>query len=88
MHGYIARTIPIYWGSPTVQMDFLEGSYISRHDFVSDNDFIDAIILVDQKPGVYELVVNSSPPLDYRDKFWDLKRFNLWFLQNVYRGER
>jgi hypothetical protein len=88
MHGFIARTVPIYWGSPTVQMDFLEGSYISRHDYVSDNNFIDAIIQMDQKPGIYELVVNSNPLPDYRDKFWDLKRFNQWFLENVYRGER
>jgi alpha(1,3/1,4) fucosyltransferase len=86
MHGFIARTVPIYWGSPTVQMDFREGSYISRHDFVSDNSFMDAIIQLDQKPNLYELVVNTSPLNDYRDKFWDLKRFNQWFLENVYRG--
>ncbi len=88
MHGFIARTVPIYWGSPTVQMDFQEGSYISRHDFVSDNNFIDAIIQLDQKPNLYELVVNTSPLNDYRDKFWDLKRFNQWFLENVYKGVR
>lgn len=88
MHGFIARTVPIYWGSPTVQMDFQEGSYISRHDFVSDNNFIDAIIQMDQKPGIYELVVNSSPLNDYRDMYWDLGRFNQWFLENVYIGVR
>jgi hypothetical protein len=88
MHGFIARTVPIYWGSPTVQMDFLEGSYISRHDFVSDNNFIDAIIQMDEKPGLYELVANCNPLPDYRDKFWDLKRFNQWFLENVYKGVR
>jgi hypothetical protein len=80
--------VPIYWGSPTVGLDFLEGSYISRHDYVSDNSFIDAIIQVDEKPGIYEILANSNPLPLYYDKFWDLKRFNQWFLENVYKGVR
>jgi hypothetical protein len=88
MHGFIARTIPIYWGSPTVQMDFQEGSYISRHDYVSDNNFIDAIIQLEEKPALYELVVNSNPLPQSYDRLWDLKNFNQWFLENVYKGNR
>lgn len=88
MHGFIARTVPIYWGSPTVVMDFAEGSYISRHDFMSDNSFIDAIIQADQKPGIWELLVNADPLPYWYEKNWDLNRFNQWFLENVYRGER
>lgn len=88
MHGFIARTVPIYWGSPTVTMDFQEGSFISRHDFVSDNEFMDAIIKMDSEKYLWELVANVHPLPYIHDKFWDLNRFNLWFLQNVYRGER
>lgn len=88
MHGFIARTVPIYWGSPTVTMDFQEGSFISRHDFVSDNEFIDAIIKMDQNKHLWEVMANTIPLPYVHDKFWDLKRFNLWFLHNVYRGER
>jgi hypothetical protein len=43
---------------------------------------------MDEKPGLYELVANCNPLPDYRDKFWDLKRFNQWFLENVYKGVR
>jgi hypothetical protein len=88
MHGFIARTVPIYWGSPTVTMDFQEGSFISRHDFVSDNEFIDAIIKMDQNKHLWEVMANTIPLPYVHDKFWDLNRFNLWFLHNVYRGER
>lgn len=88
MHGFIARTVPIYWGSPTVTMDFQEGSFISRHDFVSDNEFIDAIIKMDQNKHLWEIMANTVPLPYVHDRFWDLDRFNLWFLNNVYRGER
>ena len=88
MHGFIARTVPIYWGSPTVTMDFQEGSFISRHDFVSDNEFIDTIIKMDQNKHLWEVMANTIPLPYVHDRFWDLDRFNLWFLQNVYRGER
>lgn len=88
MHGFIARTVPIYWGSPTVTMDFQEGSFISRHDFVSDNEFIDAIIKIDQSKHLWEVMANTIPLPYVHDRFWDIDRFNLWFLQNVYRGER
>ena len=88
MHGLIARTVPIYWGSPTVTMDFQEGSFISRHDFVSDIEFIDAIIKMDQNKHLWEVMANTIPLPYVHDKFWDLNRFNLWFLENVYRGVR
>lgn len=88
MHGFIARTVPIYWGSPTVVLDFAEGSYISRHDYINDNSFMDAIIQMDQKPGIWELVANADPLPYWYEKNWDLARFNQWFLENVYRGER
>lgn len=88
MHGFLARTVPIYWGSPTVTMDFQEGSFISRHDFVSDNEFIDAIIKMDQNKHLWEVMANTVPLPYVHDRFWDLDRFNLWFLNNVYKGVR
>jgi alpha(1,3/1,4) fucosyltransferase len=86
MHGFIAKTVPIYWGSPTVAIDFQEGTYISRHDYISDNGFVDAIMKVDRENKLWESMVNHSP-LPYKHiKTWDLDRFVAWFLQNVYKG--
>lgn len=88
MHGFLAKTVPIYWGSTTIKMDFQEGSYISRHDYISDNNFIDAIIKLDQDKKAWELVANCNPLSYNHNSIWDLNRFNQWFLENVYRGER
>lgn len=88
MHGFIARTVPIYWGSPTVALDFQEGSYISRHDFVSDTEFIDAIIKIDNDRSMWEVMINCEPIGYQHDRNWDLDRFNRWFFENVYKGER
>lgn len=88
MHGFIAKTVPIYWGSPTVTMDFQEGSFISRHDFISDNEFIDAIIKIDQDPSTWEIIANCDAIGYQHQRNWDMVRFNRWFLENVYRGER
>jgi len=86
MHGFIAKTVPIYWGSPTVTMDFQEGSFISRHDFISDNEFIDAIIKIDQDPRTWEIIANCDAIGYQHQRNWDMVRFNQWFLENVYKG--
>lgn len=90
MHGFIAKTVPIYWGSPTVEMDFSTETFISRHSFVSDTEFIDYIIKIDSSPVCWNTMVNKFDPLLTKQKKnnWDLNRFNQWFLENVYRGER
>jgi hypothetical protein len=87
-HGFIAKTIPIYWGSPTVELDFDTDAMISRHNFESDNKFIDHIIQVDSNPTWYNNIVNRSPMKEEHWKNWDMSRFNRWFLNNVYRGVR
>jgi hypothetical protein len=89
MHGFIAKTVPIYWGSPTVALDFEEGAYISRHNYVSDNNFIDAIISLDQDKSDWEMMANMDPITKKSQlRTWDLDRFNQWFLENVYKGVR
>lgn len=89
MHGFIAKTVPIYWGSPTVALDFEEGTYISRHNYVSDNNFIDAIIEIDKDMREWEMMANvEALPRKSLLRNWDLDRFNQWFLENVYKGVR
>lgn len=87
MHGYIAGTVPLYWGSPTVALDFDDASFISRHDFISDNSFIDYIIEIDQDESRWLQMASTRPvKLDQYVKNWNLERFNRWFLDNVYKG--
>jgi len=39
-----ARTIPIYWGSPTAALDFNPRAFLNRYDYASDHDFIEKIV--------------------------------------------
>jgi len=86
MHGFLANTVPIYWGSPTVAMDFQEGTYISRHDYVTDNTFMDAVIKADQDLNLWERMANYRRLSYKHEKYWNLERFNAWFMLNVYKG--
>ena len=54
-----ARSIPIYWGNPLVHLDFNPKSYLNRHDFESDEAFIQHIIRVDQDDELYTKIFNE-----------------------------
>ncbi len=41
------NSIPIYWGSPLVNLDFNTKSFVNHHDFKSDEEVIDRIIELD-----------------------------------------
>jgi len=81
----MAGTIPIYWGSPTVALDFNTKAFISRHDFDSDEEMINRIIELDNDDDQYNEML-SQPMFTEPNKFLDLQRFVCWFKTNVYRG--
>lgn len=58
----MARSIPIYWGNPLVHLDFNPRSFLNRHDFASDQAFIDRIIEVDSNDDLYESI--------FREPYW------------------
>ena len=57
-----ARSIPIYWGNPLVHQDFNPRSFLNRHDFDSDEAFIDRIIEVDRNDDLYSSI--------FREPYW------------------
>jgi hypothetical protein len=84
-HALYCNTIPIYWGSPTIEMDFNIKAIISRHDFPSDHAMLDFIKEVDYDNAFYNHMV-SMPVLNPRNNFFDLDRFVRWFDENVYKS--
>ena len=54
-----ARSIPIYWGNPLVHLDFNPKSFLNRHEFDSDEAFIQRIIRVDQDDELYTRIFNE-----------------------------
>jgi hypothetical protein len=84
LHGFLGESIPIYWGSPCVEMDFNKYAYISRHNFVSTEEMIDYIKVVDQNDELYDYIM-GQPILNPYNRFLDLTNFRFWFRENVYR---
>lgn len=77
----MAGSVPIYWGNPLVGLDFNPRAMINRHDFASDEDFVNYIIAVDQDDGLYARIArepywhNNTVPAAIDDRaclrFWD-----------------
>jgi hypothetical protein len=88
--AYMGGTIPIYWGSTTIECDFNPKAFLNWHDYQDDDSFFNAIIEVDQSPELYEqmylepLFNNWKEPYN---KYMDMDRFRNWFNKNVYKGE-
>ncbi len=62
--AFLARTINLYWGDPTVHESFNKGSFLCRDDFVSEKQFIDAIIELDNDDVSYNKMINTHPIKD------------------------
>ena len=79
-----AKTIPIYWGSPTVEMDFNPKAFLNWHDYQDDVLFMDAIKRIDDDNEAYNDMYMQ--PMFLRNKFLDSERFLRWFGATVYNG--
>jgi hypothetical protein len=85
LHAFYAKTIPIYWGSPTVVADFNPAAFINVHDFDNFDDVIEYVKKVDNDDELYNKIVSASPlagnvPRDYML----LNNFLNWFDAVVY----
>jgi len=78
-----AKTIPIYWGSPTVPLDFNPKAFLTRHDYDNDDLFFEAIKLIDQNDDLYREMY-LQPMFIGKNKFLDSNRFLHWFSTYVY----
>lgn len=88
--AFMGDTIPIYWGSPTVEVDFNPKAFLNWHDYQDDDLFLEAIKAVDMDDQKYiemyaePIFANKS---DLPNKFFDMDRFRRWFKNHVYMGE-
>lgn len=86
LHGFLGESIPIYWGSPCVEMDFNHKAFISRHNFKSTEDMIEFIKYVDQNDDVYDEIMSQPVLPSYNtDRFLNFDNFRYWFKERVYK---
>lgn len=82
--AFYAKTIPIYWGSPTVEVDFNPEAFLNWHDYGDDEKFIQRIIEVDNNDELYYHMLSQPPFRNNKPpKYMDTNRFLDWFEKNV-----
>jgi alpha(1,3/1,4) fucosyltransferase len=87
MEALCAKTIPLYWGSSTVPMEFNPKAFLNWHDFQDDKAFWNAVYELDTNPKLYEEMYMQPMFVDnQKNKFFDQQRFLNWFDRNVYKG--
>jgi len=86
LHAFYAGTIPIYWGSPTVESDFNKDSFINVHNFKNQKEAIDFVLKVDEDNDLYNEIlsapkfINNIPP-----SYLLYNNFLNWFDAIVYQ---
>jgi hypothetical protein len=83
----VFKTIPIYWGSPTIEADFNPRAFLNWDDYQDSDRLIEAIKQVDQNEGDFTNMY-LEPMFNWwvKPKVFDLDRLVFWFNKYVYRG--
>ena len=85
-HAFYMKTIPIYWGSTTSNLDFNPKAYINWHDYQDDRAFFEKIIELDQNDDKYiEMYMQPIFANGDTNRYMDMKKFLSWF-DNIYKG--
>lgn len=83
LDAYIAGSIPIYWGSPTVAVDFNTKAFINCHDYDSFDEVVEFIKYLDTDDIHYRAISVASLLDDAFIVETTRKRFLNWFERNV-----
>jgi hypothetical protein len=87
LHAFLANTIPIYFGSATVDRDFNTEAFINCHDYATFDDVIKRITELDTDDERYYEMLNKSPFRNSVANEWmNMNNFLNWFDRNVYIG--
>ena len=85
LHAFYAKTVPIYWGSETIDSDFNPKAFINAHNFNNFDQLIEYVMKVDSDADLYQSMLAepafaSNIPRDYVI----LNNFLNWFDSIVY----
>lgn len=64
MEAFVAGTVPIYWGDPSVIKDFNPDSFINAHDFNSFDEVVERVKEIDNDNTLYIKMQNANPLLN------------------------
>lgn len=83
--AFIGGTVPIYWGSITIECDFNPAAFLNWYDYKDDDAFLKAIIELDQDDEKYANMY-VQPMFVKKNRFMNLDNLVEWFDKNVYKG--
>lgn len=88
MDCFIAGCIPIYWGSPNVEVDFNSKRILNRRDFKSDHAFILRIKELDQDENAYQDFISQPilPDNKFTEYFEEARLKN--FFERIFSGPK
>jgi alpha(1,3/1,4) fucosyltransferase len=70
-----ARCIPLYWGNPQVGREFNRRSFLSLHDYASEEAFLEAIAEIDRDDAKYRQMLSEPYFIDDRiNEYYDENR--------------
>lgn len=88
LHSYLAGSVPIYWGSETIESDFNPKSMINVHNFAEYSDAIEYIKKIDESDGHYEWMVNQPKfTNNILPSYMFYNNFLNWFDSIVYQKQ-
>lgn len=80
LHAFYAGAIPIYWGSPTIGVDFNQESFIDAGKVRSLEDLVNAVREVDTNDDLYQYMLNQPKTMyNIPNECVLLDRFLNWF---------
>jgi len=88
LHAFLAGTVPIYWGSETIESDFNPRAMINVHNFAEYSDVIEYIKKIDKSDPHYEWTVNQPKfTNNILPSYMFYNNFLNWFDSIVYQKQ-
>lgn len=86
LHAFYAQTIPIYWGSPTIGVDFNLGAFINVHLFKSLEHVVEEVKRIDENDDIYNAILNQPKFMhNIPPSYVMIDNFLNWFDAIVYK---
>lgn len=88
IEAFAARTVPIYWGDPTIATFFSDKSFININNFETLDEALKYIIKVDEDDDLYFKMLESAAVID-ANLVWEEEQKKLEeFLYNIFDQEQ
>lgn len=62
--AYLAKSVPLYWGDPGMHLDYCKSSFVSRHDYCSDELYIEHIVNMQHDDQTCINIIDSQKLVD------------------------